>query len=101
MASWAGNNGKIDPSAAIRPGFVKFLFVNCIRIGEEHKKHVFACIQWYREDSQKELYRRPVEVWRLQSFSQAGPANFMPVQRCYCKFASSSAKMGGVEKLIV
>ena len=101
MASWAGNNGEINPSAALRPGFVKILFVNCIKIGDEYKKHVFACIQWYREDSQKELYRRPVEVWRLQSFNQPGPANFMPVQRCYCKFASSSAKMDGVEKLIV
>ena len=101
MASWAGNNGKIDPSAAIRPGFVKFLFVNCIKIEEDYKKHVFACIQWYREDSQKELYRRPVEVWRLKSFNQAGPANFMPVRRCYCKFASSSVKMDGIDKLIV
>lgn len=100
MASWARNHGKIDPSEAIRPGFVKF-FVNCIKIGEEYKKHVFACIEWYSEDTQETLYRRPVEIWRQRTFNRAGPATFMPVQRCYCKFVSSSVKMNGVEKLIV
>lgn len=101
MASWAKNDGKIDPSEAIRPGFVKFFFVNCIKIGEEYKKHVFACIEWCSEDTQRALYRRPVEIWRQRTFNRAGPATFMPVQRCYCKFASSSVKMNGVEKLIV
>lgn len=101
MASWAKNDGKIDPSEAIRPGFVKFFFVNCIKIGEEYKKHVFACIEWCSEDTQRALYRRPVEIWRQRTFNRAGPATSMPVQRCYCKFASSSVKMNGVEKLIV
>ena len=101
MASWARNDGKIDPAEVVRPGFVKFFFVNCIKIGEEYKKLVFACIEWCREDTQRALYRRPVEIWRQRTFNQAGPATFMPVQRCYCKFASSSIKVNGVEKLIV
>ena len=101
MASWTRNDGKIDPSEAIRPGFIKFFFVNCIKIGEEYKKHVFACIEWCSEDTQRALYRRPVEIWRQRTFNRAGPATFMPVQRCYCKFASSYVKMNGVEKLIV
>jgi len=101
MASWARNDGRIDPSGTIRPGFVKFLFVNCVKIGEEYKKHVFACIEWCTEDTQRELYRRPVEIWRQRTFNRAGPATFMPVQRCYCKFVSSSVKMNGVEKLVV
>ena len=50
---------------------------------------------------QKQLYRRPVEIWRLKSFNQAGPSTFMPVQRCYCKFAAAHVKMNAVEKLIV
>ena len=101
MASWAKNDGQIDPSAPMRPGFVKFLFVNCIKIGEKYQKHVFACMEWYKEDTQRELYRRPVEIWRLKTFNQPGPANFIPVQRFYSKFASASVKMAGVEKLIV
>lgn len=44
MVLWVGNNGKIDFLVVIRFGFVKFLFVNCIRIGEEYKKYVFVCI---------------------------------------------------------
>ena len=32
MASWTRNDAKIDPSEAIRPGFVKFFFVNCLRL---------------------------------------------------------------------
>lgn len=102
MASWANQEGKVDPSAEIRPGFVKFFVVNTIRFEyNQYKKHVFACIDWYKEDTQKELYRRPVEVWRLKSFTQAGPAAFMPIQRCFCKFAAANEKMNGVEKLIV
>ena len=31
MAWWTRNDGKIDPSEATRPGFVKFFFVNCIK----------------------------------------------------------------------
>ena len=102
MASWADNNGHINPSAAVRPGFVKFFFVNTVKFeGDQYKKHVFACIDWYKEDSQKELYRHPVEVWKLKSFNQAGPATFMPVQRLHCKFADAHLKINGVEKLIV
>ena len=44
---------------------------------------------------------RPFEIWRQRTFNRAGPATFMRVQRCYCKFASSYVKMNGVEKLIV
>ena len=67
----------------------------------QYKKHVFACIDWYKDDTQKELYRHPVEVWRLTSFTQAGPAGFMPIQRCFCKFAAVNDKMNGVGKLFV
>ena len=60
----------------------------------QYKKRVFACIDWYKEDTQK-------EVWRLTSFTQAEPAGFMPIQRCFCKFAAVNDKMNGVGKLIV
>ena len=76
--------------------------MNTIRFEyNQYKKHVFACIDWYKEDTQKELYPCPVEVWRVTSFTQAGPAAFMPIQRCFCKFAAANDKMNGVEKLIV
>ena len=76
-------------------------FVNCIKIEEKYEKHVFACIEWYKEDTQRELYRHPVEIWSLKTFNQPEPANFIPVQRFYSKFASASVKMAGVENLIV
>ena len=50
MASWANQEGKVDPSAEIRPGFVKFFVVNTIRFEyNQYKKHVFACMYWYKE----------------------------------------------------
>ena len=102
MASWTDQEGQINPSAPIRPGFIKFFFVNTIKFEEDqYKRHVFSCIQWYKEDSQKEYYRRPVEVWKPKSFVQPGPATFMPVQRCYSKFAATYEKMNGIEKLVV
>ena len=102
MASWADHDGQIKPTAPIRPGFVKFFIVSTIRFEEDiYRKHVFACVNWYKEDSQREVYRRPVEIWKLKSFNEAGPANFMPVQRCHCKFAAAHVNVNGVEKQIV
>ena len=103
MASWADQDGQVNPTAAIRPGFVKFIFTNTIRFeNNQYKKHVFACTEWYKEDSQRELYRRPVEIWKLKSFNQPGPAVFIPVQRVYWKFAAAHITMNRrTEKLIV
>ena len=102
MASWADHDGQIKPTAVIRPGFVKFFIVSTIQFEEDiYRKHVFACVNWYKEDSQRELYRRPVEIWKLRTFNQPGPENFMPVQRCHCKFAAACVKINGVEKQIV
>ena len=81
---WVDQDSKVNPSAAIRTGFVKFFFVNTVRLGEDqYQKHAFASICWYKEDSQRELHRRPVEIWKLKCFSHPGPATFMPVQRCF------------------
>ena len=102
MASWADHDGQIKPTAAIRPGFLKFFGVSTIGFEEDiFRKHVFACVNWYKEDSQRELYRRPVEIWKLRTFNQPGPANFMPVQRCHCKFAAAYEEINGVEMQIV
>ena len=37
----------------------------------------------------------------IKNFNQPGPANFMPVQRCHCKFAAAYEKINGVKKQIV
>jgi len=80
MASWTDQEGQINPSALIRHGLIKFFFVNTIKFEEDqYKRHVFSGIQWYKEDSQKEYYRRPVDVWKPKSFVQPGPSTFMPV----------------------
>ena len=102
MASWADHDDEIKPTAAIRPGFLKCFVVSTIRFEEDiYRKHVFACVNCYKEDSQRELYRRPLEIWKLKTFNQPGPANFMPVQRCHCKFAAAYEKINGVKKQIV
>ena len=63
MASWVDQDSKVNPSAAIRPGFVKFFFVNTVRLGEDqYQKHAFAPICWYKEDYQRELYRPSVKI---------------------------------------
>ena len=70
MASWADHDGQIKPTEAIRPGFVKFFVVSTIRFEEDiYRKHVFACVNWYKEDLQRELYRRPwdLEIKNFQS----------------------------------
>ena len=100
MALWADQDGQVSSRTAFRPGIVLFFFANTIKFrGGQYQMHVFACVRWYKEDSQREPYRRPVEIWKLRSFSPAGPATFLPVQRCYCKFATAQVEVSGVEKL--
>ena len=102
MASWPDHDGQIKPTAAIRPGFVKLFVVSTIRFKEDiYRKHVISCVNWYKEDLQREPYCSPVEIWKLKTFNQPGPANFMPVQRCHCKIAAAYQKINGVKKQIV
>ena len=56
MASWADQDGQVNPTAAIRPGFVKFIFTNTVRFeNNQYKKHVFACTEWYKGDTKGTL----------------------------------------------
>ena len=83
MASWADHDGQIKPTAAIRPVFVKFFVVSTIRFEEDiYQKHVFVCVNWCKEDLQRELYRRPVEIWKLRTL-----INLDLQTLCLCKDA--------------
>ena len=43
MASWTDHEDQINPLAPIRPGFIKFLFVNTIKFEQDqYKRHVFS-----------------------------------------------------------
>ena len=99
MASWAGEDGVINSTATVRPGQIRFYIQHNIKNGDDYYPHVFACMQWHTEDIQKELYRRPVEIWKLKEFVNPGAASFLPVQRFFCKFVAVEKTHTG--KLII
>ena len=99
MALWAGVDGEVNTAAAMRPGQVKFYMLHFLKKGDKYEQHLFGCVRWYSEDAERELYRRPVEVWKLKTFDSPGAASFIPVQRLYCKFAVVEKKQSS--KLII
>ena len=101
MASWVGEDGRIDSSAEKRPGKVNFYVLHSVKIKDECRQHVLACIWWYKADCDKDVYGNPVQVWQANEYENCGPSTFMPVQRIAQTFAASSVKQRGKEKLIV
>ena len=98
MALWAGNNGEVETAGALRPGLVKFYFLHSILLEGKYEQHIFACVQWLATNEDRELFRRPVEVWEQKVFEPAGPSTFIPIQRVYCKFACANV---GHQKAVI
>ena len=101
MASWAGKDGAVNAKSRMRPAQVKFYMMHCLKREDKYEKHIFACVNWYSEDAEKEFYRSPVEVWKRKEFDVPGPACFIPVQRLYSKFAAVNITKNGCEKIVI
>ena len=101
MVSWAGEEGEVNSTATIRPGQIRFYILHNIKNGDSSTIHMslHTCMQLYTEDVQKELYRRPVEIWKLKEFDNPGAASFLPVRRVFCKLAAVEKTRTG--KLVI
>ena len=93
-ASWAGDNGEIDISHPPRPGRVCYFIQHGLQIDSRYRQHVFAIVDWYCRDEEKDMYGKPVEIWK-SSFIPGGPARFLPVARIAFKFVVAYAELGG------
>lgn len=90
VASWTDDRGQISPCAELRPGRVDCFIQHTIKIGEQCQQHVFALVDWYCKDEDKDKYGKPVEIWR-KAFLPGGPSRFLPVARIYSKFVIASS----------
>ena len=89
VASWTDNQGLISPSAGLRPGKVGCFIQHTLKIGSQSYQHVFALVDWYVEDENKDKYGKPVEIWR-KTFLPGGPSRYLPVARLFSKFVVAS-----------
>ncbi|KAL3884915.1 hypothetical protein ACJMK2_025014 [Sinanodonta woodiana] len=53
------------------------------------------------DESLKNMYGKPVEVWRSDSFEREGPAVFIPVQRIKSKFVYAYKTIKSKKVIIV
>ena len=101
MASWTAHDGTIDISAPTRPGIVNFYMLHSVKLNGKYHQHAFAVVWWFKADSEKEHFGKPVQVWKRYDYVPCGPALFMPVQRMRQKFACCSVKLNKAEKVVV
>ena len=64
-------------------------------MGSERWQHVFALVNWYSEDENKDKYGKPVEVWKT-AILPGGPSRLLPVARIFSNFAVASSFEGKI-----
>lgn len=89
VASWTDDHGLIRPAAGLRPGKVDCFVQHTLEFGSESQQHVFALVDWYTEDENKDKYGKPIEIWR-KTFLPGGPSRYLPVTRILSKFVVAS-----------
>ena len=100
MAAWSADDGSIDMNKGRRPGVVLFYLAHTVKINGQFYQHIFAVVWWHQADEDKELFGKPVQVWKCEH-APCGPALFMPVQRVAQRFASYSTELNGMKKLVI
>ncbi|KAL3892019.1 hypothetical protein ACJMK2_004259 [Sinanodonta woodiana] len=89
LAHWSDGDCKIAGCNAVdltpRPGQIENLF------------YLFTEL----DESLKNMYGKPVEVWRSDSFEREGPAVFIPVQRIKSKFVYAYKTIKSKKVIIV
>ena len=90
VAPWTNDDGLVSPCAERPPGRVDCFIHHTIKIKEQCQQHVFALVDWYGADEDKDKYGNPVEIWR-KAFLPGGPSRFLPVVRIYSKFVVASS----------
>ena len=98
MASWCSQEGTIDYDAAFRPCIINSFFSHRLGLvnGEETKyvTNVFADVKWPVSHSDPGHHNASMTVWDYERSVRAGPVNFLPIQRMYCKFAWAKQPSG-------
>jgi len=100
MASWTDEDGSIDTTAPRRPGIVNSYILHSVKLNGKLHQHAFPIVWWYTTDLDHGHFGKPAEVWR-HDHEPCGPSLFMPIQRIAQKFACSSVKVNGVDKIVV
>ena len=82
IATWTDHEGSISGSADC-------YIQHTVKMGSERWQHVFALVNWYSEDENKDKYGNPVEVWKTEILP-GGPARF------FSKFVVASSFEGKI-----
>ena len=64
MASWTGDDGSIDTTAARRPGVVNSYILHSVKLNGNFHQYAFAVVRWYKTDHDQEHFAKPAEVWK-------------------------------------
>ncbi|KAL3870769.1 hypothetical protein ACJMK2_038828 [Sinanodonta woodiana] len=107
LAHWSDGDCKIAGCNAVdltpRPGQIEKLLLHNLFLDGKMCLHLIAKVIWFTEldESLKNMYGKPVEVWRSDSFEREGPAVFIPVQRIKSKFVYAYKTIKSKKVIIV
>ncbi|KAL3858314.1 hypothetical protein ACJMK2_012908 [Sinanodonta woodiana] len=107
LAHWSDGDCKIAGCNAVdltpRPGQIEKLLLHNLFVNGKMCLHLIAKVIWFTEldESLKNMYGKPVEVWRSDSFEREGPAVFIPVQRIKSKFVYAYKTIKSKKVIIV
>lgn len=92
IAYWVKSDGQIREYNSMgltpHPGLIKYFVKHSLMVGDKSYTHWFAYCDWFLpiNDTLKNMFGKPVEVWNRTLFDLAGPASFIPVSRIVAKF---------------
>ncbi|KAL3855185.1 hypothetical protein ACJMK2_014405 [Sinanodonta woodiana] len=107
LAHWSDGDCKIAGCNSVdltpRPGQIEKLLLHNLFVDGKMCLHLIAKVIWFTEldESLKNMYGKPVEVWRSDSFEREGPAVFIPVQRIKSKFVYAYKTIKSKKVIIV
>lgn len=96
LAVWCAEDGSILNTAEVnetqfRPGKIQYVITHAIPIHGQIRTHTLACVSWYAKLQHdqgvfSDSETKPASKWK-ETFVDAGPASFIPVQRIFSKCA--------------
>ncbi|XP_061190105.1 uncharacterized protein LOC133197961 [Saccostrea echinata] len=107
IAHWYGNNGQISSFENMdlkpRPGQVEKIILHNILIEGKSHVHCLARVKWFCKvnETMKNYFGKPVEVWKANMYEIEGPASFIPIQRIKSKFVYAFENLQGINTIVV
>jgi hypothetical protein len=107
LAHWSDGDGKIAGCNILnltpRPSQIDKLLLHFLILDGKLYLHLIAKVIWIAEldESLKNMYGKPVEVWRSYMLERKGPALFIPVQRIKSKFVYAYTTIKSKKVIII